>query len=216
MAWTERPGTPRLAFRPATPDDAASVAALANAAYRLPPGPRGWTSEAELIAGQRTDATMLVDQLATPGVTILVATLPASAATPDVELVACVQLSPSGDPGVGEIGLFAVHPDHQGTGVGGATLTQAEDLARRSGYQRVRLLVIESRSELVGWYHRRGYAPTGAVQAFPYGDERFGTPRRQGLRFRVLERHLTTGETNDASEPGGQAGDTGGTGRGCR
>lgn len=200
-------------FRPAVPDDAPAIAALANAAYRMPPGPNGWTSEAELIAGQRTDAAMLTAQLATPGVTIVVATIPAgtppdgtawrtdarsATAVHDGTAIACVQLAPTHDPAVAEIGLFAVHPDHQGTGVGAAILTRAEDLAHSAGYQRVRLYVIDIRSELLAWYHRRGYTPTGEVQAFPYEDERFGVPRRDDLQFAVLERELPP------HEPGGR------------
>ena len=44
------------------------------------------------------------------------------------------------------------------------------------------------RDELIAWYERRGYRRTGVVKPFPYGDTRFGIPRRDDLRFEVLEK----------------------------
>ncbi len=38
--------------------------------------------------------------------------------------------------------------------------------------------------------HGRGYLPTGETRPFPYGDERFGIPRRDDLVFVVLEKRL--------------------------
>ena len=51
--------------------------------------------------------------------------------------------------------------------------------------------MIDLRSTLIGWYERRGYRRTGATKPFPYGDERFGLPRRDDLRFAVMEKVLT-------------------------
>jgi hypothetical protein len=44
-----------LAFRYATPADAAAVTALVNSAYRGDSSRAGWTTEADLLGGQRTD-----------------------------------------------------------------------------------------------------------------------------------------------------------------
>jgi hypothetical protein len=52
------------------------------------------------------------------------------------------------------------------------------------------MTVINVRDGLLAWYARRGYAPTGATEPFPYGDDRFGTPRRDDLHFIVLRRSL--------------------------
>ena len=40
------------------------------------------------------------------------------------------------------------------------------------------------------WYERRGYRRTGSYKPFPYGQERFGIPRRDDLRFEVLVKQL--------------------------
>jgi hypothetical protein len=50
--------------------------------------------------------------------------------------------------------------------------------------------VIEQRHELLVWYGRRGYHPTGETEAFPYGNPSFGEPKRDDLRFLVLHKPL--------------------------
>ena len=47
------------------------------------------------------------------------------------------------------------------------------------------------RDELIAFYERRGYARTGIKKPFPYGDERYGIPKRADLRFEILEKPLT-------------------------
>ena len=54
----------------------------------------------------------------------------------------------------------------------------------------MRMTVIEQRAELIAWYERRGYQRTGEYRPFPYGDERFGIPRRDDLRFEWLVKTL--------------------------
>jgi hypothetical protein len=50
--------------------------------------------------------------------------------------------------------------------------------------------VIVQRAELIAWYERRGYTRSGEYLPFPYGDERFGKPRRDDLRFEILVKRL--------------------------
>jgi len=50
--------------------------------------------------------------------------------------------------------------------------------------------VIDVRDTLIAWYQRRGYHRTGISKPFPYGDVRFGIPKRDDLRFAVLEKAL--------------------------
>jgi hypothetical protein len=53
------------------------------------------------------------------------------------------------------------------------------------------LTVIAQRAELIAWYERRGYLHTGEQRPFPYGDARFGLPRRDDLVFDVLRKRLS-------------------------
>ena len=54
----------------------------------------------------------------------------------------------------------------------------------------MRMSVITVRETLIAWYERRGYARTGKTLPFPYGDDRFGLPLRDDLRFDVFEKSL--------------------------
>jgi hypothetical protein len=58
--------------------------------------------------------------------------------------------------------------------------------------------VIDTRHELLAWYERRGYRRTGERRPFPYGDDRFGRPRRDDLRFEVLDKELGTPQASPA------------------
>lgn len=57
------------------------------------------------------------------------------------------------------------------------------------------MTVIEQRNELIAWYERRGYCRTGKTAPFPYGDLRFGEPKRPDLRFVVMRKDLAEGQT---------------------
>jgi len=68
----------------------------------------------------------------------------------------------------------------------------AERWAREHWSSRtMQMTVIVQRTELIAWYERRGYRRTGERRPFPYGDERFGLPRRNDLAFEVLRKLLS-------------------------
>jgi ribosomal protein S18 acetylase RimI-like enzyme len=88
-------------------------------------------------------------------------------------------------------GMFAVDPTLQGGGLGRQTLNEAERIARDEWKcKKMEMTVISVRDELIAWYARRGYRRTGKFKPFPYGDERFGIPKRPDLRFEILEKSL--------------------------
>lgn len=167
----------------ATSEDLPALERLVHAAYRDPDQP-GWTTEAAILGGQRADASMLRELLDDEAVHLVVA-MEAG------RLVACGALRLAPGDAAATFGLFAVDPTRQGTGIGGQLLTHAEDLAAAGGAARLRLEVIHTRHELLGWYRRRGYKPTGETVPFPYDDERFGVPQHDDLHFVLLERTLT-------------------------
>jgi ribosomal protein S18 acetylase RimI-like enzyme len=87
--------------------------------------------------------------------------------------------------------MFSVTPGLQGGGVGKQVLAEAERIAREEwACPAMRMTVIDIRDELIAFYERRGYARTGVKKPFPYGDARFGLPKRDDLRFEVLEKAL--------------------------
>ncbi len=180
-----------MTFREAGVQDVAALHDLVHHAYRGDESRRGWTHEADLLDGQRTDPEALTDLLADPDAVVLLAeTTAVGAEPPETILVGCCQLE-SRDGARAYFGMFAVRPVRQGRGLGSAMLTQAERLAAsRWGATSLEMTVIGQREDLITWYERRGYRRTGATAPFPYGDERFGRPRRPDLAFVVLARDL--------------------------
>jgi GNAT superfamily N-acetyltransferase len=169
----------------ASDSDLDSVAELANAAYRGDSARAGWTHEADYIDGVRTDAaTLRHDLAATPGAVLLM--LRDNAEGP---LLGCVWLEPHG-PETWYLGLLTIRPGLQARQLGRALLADAEAYAAERGAQRMEMTVVSIRDTLIAWYERRGYARTGETRPFPYGDNRFGVPRRDDLAFTVLEKRL--------------------------
>lgn len=170
-----------MQFREAGPGDVQGVTALIESAYRGAPSRTGWTTEADLLDGQRTDADAIAAVIGAADTVLLLAE---SAG----ELLGCCQLERRADHAY--FGSFAVRPTGQARGTGSALLAEAERRAQTWGVPRVELTVIAQRPELIAWYARRGYTATGEQRPFPYGDERFGVPRRDDLVFTVLDKAL--------------------------
>ncbi len=176
--------TQETEFRYATFADLADVLALVESAYRGDVSRAGWTTEADLLDGQRTDAEELAGILTNPDARLLLATR-------GREIVGCVLLRREATGAY--IGMLAVRPLLQALGIGKRLLTEAEKQARvEFGAKRSRMtvIVIEQRKDLIAWYVRRGYLVTTRTEPFPYGNPRFGLPRRTDLRFVVLEKAL--------------------------
>jgi ribosomal protein S18 acetylase RimI-like enzyme len=172
-----------LSFRPAGASDVARVVALVESAYRGEASRAGWTTEADLLDGQRTDAAAVAELLRSAASTVLLAEA-------GDELVACCELE-NRPGGQAYFGMFSVRPAMQGEGVGGQLLAEAERIARDDwGATTMVMTVLAQRIELIAWYERRGYRRTGETKPFPYGDERFGVPRRSDLVFDVLAKEI--------------------------
>ncbi|POX37684.1 GNAT family N-acetyltransferase [Streptomyces sp. Ru73] len=173
---------PELTFRPATASDVPALVELIESAYRGDASRAGWTTEADLLAGQRTDPEGVAAVVAAEGSRLLVAER-------DGELVACCQLEHRGEHAY--FGMFAVRPTLQGGGLGKVIIAEAERIVRTEWDAReMHMTVIRQRAELIAWYERRGYVRTGRMSPFPYGDERFGVPQRDDLEFELLVKKL--------------------------
>ncbi|CAN7297834.1 GNAT family N-acetyltransferase [Phenylobacterium sp. LjRoot164] len=172
-------------FAPADPSELPAVAALVNSAYRGESSRQGWTTEADYLGGQRTDAqTLASDLAANPQAAVM--TLRDEAGGP---LLGCVWLEPT-EGGAWYLGMLTVRPDLQDRQLGRTMLAAAEARVRELGADRVRMTVIQIRDTLIAWYERRGYVRTGETRPFPYADLRFGRPARDDLEFIVLEKAL--------------------------
>lgn len=174
--------TARPTFRVATVTDVPALVLLVDSAYRGESSRAGWTTEADLLSGRRTNAENVTAELEKPESHMIVME------TGD-EIVACCQVEHRG--GYAYFGMFAVRPTLQGGGFGKAVLAEAERLARDTwGVGEMRMTVISAREELLAWYVRRGYTRTGEMIPFPYDDETVGMPNRDDLEMELLVKKL--------------------------
>jgi GNAT superfamily N-acetyltransferase len=174
-----------VALTEAVAADYPEIIALTNRAYREAGGQTGWKVES-LVSGQRIDASLLAEDLAAPGAVLLIARDAAGGR------MGHLRLEDQGGGGWG-LSMLTVDPLRQDAGVGRAILEAAEAWARARGARRMAMSVLRQREELIAWYGRRGYRPTGEEKPFPYGDARFGVPTRDDLCFVVLDRMLKGG-----------------------
>ncbi|MNU28222.1 Acetyltransferase (GNAT) family protein [compost metagenome] len=173
-------------FRPATSSDVAALHRLVESAYRGDSAKAGWTHEADLLGGQRTDEAELLGIIADTGRVILLAEVDANG---ERLLTGCVQVADQGE-GLAYLGLLTVDPARQASGLGRLLIDAAEAEARsRFAATRMEMTVIRQRSELIAWYERRGYAQTGETRPFPLDETTFGLSDRD-LTFVVMEKAL--------------------------
>ena len=171
-----------LSFRSAVIADVPAVVALVESAYRGDASRAGWTTEADMLDGQRVDIGGVGELVSRPASRILLGEC-------DAELVACCHIEKQGD--ACYFGMFSVKPTAQSGGIGRRMLAEAERIAREAwNCRKMEMTVISIRHELIAWYERRGYRRSGVFKPFPYGDERFGIPKREDLRFELLEKTL--------------------------
>lgn len=218
--------TPSLTIRRATPADLPAVHRLVESAYRGDSSRHGWTTEADVLGGQRIPAADLLAKITNPaGIVWLASSTSVDLSTstseqgtttqpgaedggegkdPDQDqhpvplLLGCCELTrltPSSvvPPHTAFFGLFAVSPTHQSLGIGNALLSHAETYAQQTwGAQRMEMVVIMGRPELLSWYERRGYVVTGEERPVPREElERQGAVVLvEEIRFGVMAKGL--------------------------
>ena len=163
--------------------DLAAIAAMMNAAFRGNAGDRSWSIEGGYITGNRTDESLLREEIA-GGAQFLLARDDGTEALKG--FVSLQMLSPQR----WYLGSLTVDPARQNAGFGRELLESAEQYAVAHGAHTMEITVVNVRDALIAWYERRGYRRTGETRAFPYGDNRYGTPTRDDLEFFVFEKDL--------------------------
>lgn len=170
-----------LLFDKAELIDAAAIAALINSAYRGEFSREGWTTEADLLDGLRTTPKDVAEIIRRNDAFMLIGVL-------NNEIVAtlCAELQVLAGHNTAHFGMIAVKPGLQGRGYGKLLLDAAETITHRqwrvAGYH---MAVISLRHELIAFYQRRGYLPTGEFRAFPVDHSRW-QPKVDNLTLQYL------------------------------
>jgi ribosomal protein S18 acetylase RimI-like enzyme len=170
-------------IRSATVADADKLVNLIRSAYRGTISRSGWTSEADLVAGDRIDIEEVRSIINGPNSIMLVL-------GEGDDIVACCQLEDRGNK-LACFGTFAVHPFAQGAGLGGSLILEAERQAvQLYGSAVLEMMVLAQQEKLVAWYERLGFRRTGEMRPFP-ADPVHARPLQKGLHFTVLAKKLS-------------------------
>lgn len=167
-----------ISFRTACPKDAPALSHLVNSAYRGDSSKAGWTTEADLLGGQRTDADKILEMIESQTSQIEIA----FDSERSDDILGCVYLNQENIVTL-YFGMLTVNPAIQAQGLGKLLLSHLESVARDKGYKKIRMTVISVRKELIAFYERRGYWATGVTEVFPANDPRFGIPKVSDLEF---------------------------------
>ena len=169
-----------MRIMPASQSDTAALEKLINSAYRGEGSKKGWTTEADLLDGTRTDEANLLELINSSNGVML------KCLNEEGEIIGCVNLQKNHDKLY--LGMLTVSPNMQGAGIGKKLLVAADQHARENNCNRVYMTVISVRAELIAWYERHGFKKTGETKPFPIG-EKFGI-QKQPLEMIVLEKIL--------------------------
>ena len=190
-------------LRQAEASDIDALEQLLNRCYRQT---EGWTNEAELIGGIRITQDELASTIANPKHYFFVypKTITGERDGEETgELLGCIgvdmKINAAGDKKA-YIGMFAVHPELQGQGVGNVILQAAETFAGRhlqpdeqatdKKPARLTMSILSHRPELLSYYQRRGYQLNGNKMPFP-NDGNNGETKRQDLELLELEKPVS-------------------------
>lgn len=174
--------TQNALIRPCTHADIAPVVELVQYAYRGgKSSQRQWTGEEHLVRGPRITPEGLAELIDAKDSVVLLFER-------DGRIVGCIHCDKKGADG--HIAMLAVDPDDQSGGAGRALMQAAEEHARtKYGATCMVGEVISGRPELMNWYERLGYKPTGETAPF-LGPEHGVTPLVEGLHFVLISKVL--------------------------
>jgi len=164
----------------ANENDIPALNILINSAYRGEGSKQGWTTEADLLDGIRTDEESIKELIDQEGSVIL-------KFLEGNQVYGCVHLRQEENKLY--LGMLTVSPQLQNKGIGKILLAAAEDEARKRSCIAVFMSVISIRTELINWYEKHGYVNTGKKKPFPENDPRFGIPKVK-LEFIILEKEI--------------------------
>ena len=161
-------------------EDAGAIAALINRAYRGESSRMGWTSEADLFDGPRTDENEVQSLISSDGSMMLLC-------IQGEKTIGSVLLKNMGS--TAYLGMLVTDPRIQGSGIGSRLMLAAEVVAReRFAARKISITVIRCRHELILFYERRGYRRTGEVQ--PLHTHGLSVPRVADLELEVMEKEV--------------------------
>lgn len=178
---------------PSHSDQVTETVSMINLCYR---GDRNWTNEHHIVRGARITADELRQKM--ERVAMFVAVIGSDAE----RIIGCITMnlrSVTGpvSPSSGYAGIFAVHPDYGGKGLGSRLMLHAEDFCLGKGASEMVLDTLDCRESILAWYGRRGYVTQHATKRPAH--ELFSRNERfellvEGVSFVRMEKKLRESE----------------------
>lgn len=157
--------------------EAEVICKLINQAYR---GVDGWTTENDLVEGDRCSEAAIISDIQSPDNYVLVY-------KDKEDIQACISVQNIENSAY--IGSFAVSPDLQNSGIGKAVLNLAEKFAiSQFQPEKFKMVVLSSRIELIEYYERRGYQRNGIINKYPL-HLNVGIPKQSDLTIEELTKN---------------------------
>jgi len=154
------------------------IANLVNQAYR---GEIGWTKEGHLVSGNRVSSKQIEKIILNKKSHLLIT-------RDDENIISCICIEEKNNSAY--FGLFAVSPNMQSKGIGKQVLKLSETYTKDIlGLNKITMVVISQREELISYYERRGYVKINTNQEYPKNLD-VGSPKIEGLTIEQLEKNI--------------------------
>lgn len=174
----------KLNFRIAKLEDSLEINKLVNSAYRGDSSRTGWTTEANFLDGQRSDLKEIEGIILDDDQCIILG-------IHDQKIIGTVVVQNKLDRAY--VGMLTVRPDLQENGLGKQLLGAAENhITNQWSQYEIEMTVIKQRTELINWYGRCGYLPSGDTRPFLYDDPELRIPKVMDLEFVVLVKKVNS------------------------
>lgn len=156
---------------------------LVNLAYRGGKSSVAWKNEDHLVEGPRIIPEDLKKYIGAADVSKIL-----YLRDENKQLVGTVHVEKHGDEA--HIGMLAVHPEFQNFGLGKKLLLLGEECAQKDFNCSVgKMFVFGGREELLNWYKKMGYEPTGETMPF-FGPETGLKPKVENAHFVVVQKRF--------------------------
>ncbi len=164
-----------MALELAKISDITELSNLLNQSYR---GDIGWTKEGHLLHGDRISEKELKDIILDQNLHFLIL-------KNNNNIISCSSIQIKNN--IGYFGLFAVKVNIQEKGIGKKVLKLSEDYAKYIlNLNKITMIVISQRKELIEYYLRRGYKKTKTNQEA----NNIGKSKIENLTIDYLEKDL--------------------------
>ncbi|MCI0449262.1 MAG: GNAT family N-acetyltransferase [Chlorobi bacterium] len=161
--------------------DAGEICTLVNSVYRGETAKKGWTTEADFIEGIRITAEKIKGIIEKKDNVIINALI-------EDKIIGCVHLEKRGNYAL--LGMLSVDVDYQNKGIGKILINECERYTKEVyNCNKIRMKVIGRRKELIEYYKRREYYPTGEREIFGASGDTFGVTKEK-LYFEILAKKL--------------------------